>query len=273
MGITQSDEYCEIYERFIEEYDTGKPLLNIKMDILDEYLTEFDEKDGVLHDIYFAIGKAEWMCGGISPDIFEKISQIIKSGENITFYKELEATEHDLKLRQKNLDKFLNSLSTPRGKTKKRRTPTEKYIELAKPKLPPFLPGDIFAYEIGGRYRLLCFISRKRLYSTYAAYCYVWEKFYDHIPLIEDLFHENILPIGYFTAETFPDTDKLKLIGNNSDMKRLDLTYPWGLNGNWRPATQAIAKEEYLTELFPTELYMNLSECIQIIEKLLETKF
>ena len=34
MGITQSDEYCEIYERFMEEYDEGKPLLDIKQDIL-----------------------------------------------------------------------------------------------------------------------------------------------------------------------------------------------------------------------------------------------
>ena len=34
MGITQSDEYCEIYERFMEEYDEGKPLLYIKQDIL-----------------------------------------------------------------------------------------------------------------------------------------------------------------------------------------------------------------------------------------------
>ena len=40
MGITQSDEYCEIYERFMEEYDEGKPLSDIKKDILDEYNIE-----------------------------------------------------------------------------------------------------------------------------------------------------------------------------------------------------------------------------------------
>ena len=43
MGITQSDEYCEIYERFMEEYDEGKPLADIKADILEEYLEEFEE--------------------------------------------------------------------------------------------------------------------------------------------------------------------------------------------------------------------------------------
>lgn len=30
MGITQSDEYCDVYERFMEEYDEGKPVFNIK---------------------------------------------------------------------------------------------------------------------------------------------------------------------------------------------------------------------------------------------------
>ena len=83
MGITQSDEYCEIYDRFMEEYDEGKPLLDIKQDILDEYLEEFDEDDGVLHDVYFVIGEAEWMCGGISDEILDKITRIINSGANV----------------------------------------------------------------------------------------------------------------------------------------------------------------------------------------------
>lgn len=101
MGITQSDEYCDIYERFMEEYDEGKPMSDIKADILEEYLEEFDKNDGALHDVYFAIGKAEWMCGGISDVIFKIISDIIKFGKNIAFYKSLGVIESDLKLRQK----------------------------------------------------------------------------------------------------------------------------------------------------------------------------
>ncbi len=38
MGINQSDEYCSVYERFMEEYDKGKPVREITKDILDEYL-------------------------------------------------------------------------------------------------------------------------------------------------------------------------------------------------------------------------------------------
>lgn len=87
MGIVQSDEYCEIYERFMEEYDQGKPLSNIKNDILDEYLEEFDSKDGILHDVYFAIGKAEWMCGAYQMRSWRK-SRALSSPVNISFFTE-----------------------------------------------------------------------------------------------------------------------------------------------------------------------------------------
>ena len=59
MGMTQSDEFCEIYSRFMEEYDRGEDPIAIKKEILSEYLAQFDEEDGVLHDVYFAIAKAE----------------------------------------------------------------------------------------------------------------------------------------------------------------------------------------------------------------------
>ena len=106
MGVNQSDEYCSVYERFMDEYDKGKPVREISKDILDEYLDEFSENDGVLHDVFFALGKAEWMCGGISDIILQRIIKIIANGENIAFLSELEASENDLKARKKNLQKF-----------------------------------------------------------------------------------------------------------------------------------------------------------------------
>ena len=268
MGITQSDEYCEIYERFMEEYDEGKPLTDIKKDILDEYLEEFEESNEVFHDVFFAIGKAEWMCGGISDDVMEKITHIINTGENIAFYRELEASESDLRLRKKNLDKFLNSLSTPRGKVKKRRIPTEKYVRIEKPKLPAFHCGDIFAYEVEGKYRLLCFITRERFSSTYASYCYVWSKRYKSIPLVDDLVNEFIIPLGYFTVENFPSMDKLQYVGNIPEMKRLNISYPGVLYEPWKVATWAIAKEEHLSENYPPELSLRFCNCLKRIDEL-----
>lgn len=266
MGITQTDEYCEIYERFMEEYDQGKPLSDIKKDILDEYFEEFDENDGVFHDVYFAIGKAEWMCGGISDDIFSKISSIIKMGTNIEFYRELEASESDLKLRQKNLDKFLLLLSTPRGKTKKRKVPVDKYVKVEKPKLPDFHCGDIFAYKVDGKYRLLSLVNRGKFCLTEAAYCYVWTNLFDNIPSLEDLKEERIMPLGYFLIETFPALDKLEYVGNHSDLKKLDITFPGRLYEQWKPATWVIAKEENLSEQYPWELGMKFTDCLKKIQ-------
>jgi len=80
MGLAQSDEYCEIYERFMECYDEGMEVSEITEEILAEYLSEFEEDDGILHDVYFALAKAQWMCWQLSPALLERITQIIHSG-------------------------------------------------------------------------------------------------------------------------------------------------------------------------------------------------
>ena len=123
VGISQSDTYCETYERFIEEYDKGKPVSQITQDILAEWLEEFEEDDGVLHDVFFALGKAEWLCGGISESIFNRINEIIKNGKDIAYWQELSATPSDLKQRQKALQTFLNSISTSKATAKKEKFP------------------------------------------------------------------------------------------------------------------------------------------------------
>ena len=74
-----------------------------------------------MHDVYFALAKAEWMCCAQSKMVFDKVKIIIESGANICFYQELRATEKDLKARQKNLEKFWDSLQTPRAKPRQRR--------------------------------------------------------------------------------------------------------------------------------------------------------
>ncbi|MBQ8056770.1 MAG: hypothetical protein IJ275_00365 [Ruminococcus sp.] len=266
MGITQSDEYCEIYERFMDEYEQGKPIADIKKDILNEYSEEFNEDDSIFHDVYFALGKAEWMCGGISNEVFEKISHIIKSGENIAFYRELGATEKDLKLRKKNLDKFLASISVARGKIKKRKTPVDKYVKIRKQELPDFRCGDVFAYEIQGKYRVLCFVDKGQFFETEALYCYAFFKLFEELPVIDDLVNEYIIPLGYFTVETFPHIEKLNFIGNNPEFKKLDITHPHIISEKWKPATFAIAKEENLLEDYPIDLCMKFSDCIKKID-------
>ena len=141
MGITQSDEFCEVYDRFLEEYDQGRAVAEIREGLLLEYLGECDEEDGVLHDVYFAIAKAEWMCAEQSKAILDKVRYIIDNDLNITFYRELGATKSDLQLRCKNLQKFWATLQMPRRMPRKRNTPKiEQPSALSK--------GSVFWYRI-----------------------------------------------------------------------------------------------------------------------------
>ena len=266
MGITQSDEYADVYDRFMEEYDEGKPLPDIKQDILEDYLMEFEEDDGILHDVYFAIGKAEWMCGGISEDMFGKISHIIASGANIAFLRELEASERDLKQRQKNLEKFLRTLSVPRAKAKKRKIPTERYVK--KPKLPQFRPGDVFAYEFNGKYRLFCLITREKYLNTQAAFCYLWTRLFDQIPTIDELTEEAIIPLGRFTAEGFPKAETLQYVGNYSAIVELNMTNLKSINESWKYLRRTTVTEADLQKNCLLEMGMPLKDCLEKIELL-----
>ena len=274
MGITQSDEYCEIYERFMEEYDEGKPVADITKDILDEYLDEFEETDGVLHDVYFALGKAQWMCGGISKTIYNRVRQIIENGDNIIFFQELEATETDLKLRKKNLDKFLNSISSPREKARRRKTPESKYVPQVKPEypaLPKMQIGDVFAYKHNNAYRIFAIVRCEKLYARPAAYTYAWRKEFQEIPELTDLENEYLIPLGYFLGDTFPDSKDYVLIGNMSEIKKLGTIYrPEVISENWKPATYALAKPENLIEEYPMSLCLTLSEVYKRIEQFKE---
>ena len=158
MGISECDEYLEVYDSFMEEYDNGVECSAITAAILSKYHAEFDDGDGVMHDVYFALAKAEWMCCAQSELVLNRVREIIESGANIEFYRELEATESDLKQRKKNLDKFLNSLLVPREKPRKRkRTAPPKEKEL-----PPFEVGDLFAYKYGEGYRVMCILERRK---------------------------------------------------------------------------------------------------------------
>lgn len=270
MGITQSDEYCEVYDRFMEEYDEGRPVSDITKEILEEYLDEFEEDDGVLHDVYFALSKAEWMCGGISPAIYNRICHIIKNDQNIVFLRELGAREADLKVRKKNLEKFMNSLGTPRAKAKKRKIPEEKYVPRKKqvfPALPNVKVGDVLAYKCGKGYRIFAIVRREKLYARPAAYAYAWRGAFREIPSLMELKQGYIMPLGYFLGDTFPDEKDYILIGNMADIKKLGTIYrPEVINEVWRPATFALAKPGHLVEEYPMDLCLALGEVYNKIQ-------
>lgn len=276
MGITQSDEYCEVYESFMEEYDNGRDVADISGDMLNKYFEEFDENDGILHDVYFALGKAEWMCGGISEPILKRICEIVKGEENITFLRELDATEADLRQRSKNLEKFLQSLSVPRNKVRKRKKKgktKEEFVIHNNPALPQFEVGDVFAYKNEKRYRIFSLTRRAVVIKKdngepyRAAFAILWQKKFDDVPEIEDLKNEQVIPLGYFTGGTLPEDDEYVFIGNMSELKVLESVLLFNrINELWKPVNSGEAKVENLTEDIPPHLYMSLGEMLKRAE-------
>ncbi len=140
MGLTQSDEFMDVYDQFVEEYNNGKEADTIASEVFVEYRKEFDADDGVLHDVYFAIAKAQWERGELQPDIFDRVRKIITSGDNVKFYEELDATASDLKKRTQILNDFLAKISAPPEKLKRRKKPSI-------PRPYPLSKGDVFVYQ------------------------------------------------------------------------------------------------------------------------------
>lgn len=209
MGLAQSDEYCEVYETFMEAYDDGGEPEKIAVDILEQYLDEFDADDGVLHDVYFALAKAQWMCQALEPGIYDRVKEIIEKGENIDFYRELEATEADLRLRQKNLQKFLVTLRTPRPVKRKlkRKKPTEEK------KLPDLNAGDVLLYSEAGVKRVAIVLGYYESQGWSKIVMLIVSKRFCEKPTMEQIW-QGTGQIVSFGPEQFLGKTKYKVIGN-----------------------------------------------------------
>ena len=208
MGLTQSDEFCEIYERFMDRYNYGDEVSAIVSDILAEYENEFSHDDGILHDVYFALAKAEWMCCAPSERVQKRVREIIESDANIAFYRESGAKDADLKLRKKNLDKFLNSLQTPRAKPRQRRIdPLDRVKEF-----PPVKVGECYSYKHENGHRIFIILDRfKEIGWNEQLCCCILKNTFLNSDI--DIMNEQIGFISYFVGLEFLAKSSIKRIG------------------------------------------------------------
>lgn len=208
-GLTQSDEYCEVYDSFMEKYDAGKSVDAITDEILDGYLSEFDADDGILHDVYFTLAKCQWMCGALSDTIMATVKEIIQKGKNLAFLEELDADDRFLRDRKKNLDKFLLSLETPRKTPRKRKTPPKERH------LPPANIGDVFSYKGKAGLRIMVVLDFwDKTHWCEGYFCCILDNEYQVKPDINELALEKIGQIGMYDAEAFLPASKIRFIGN-----------------------------------------------------------
>ena len=116
MDLNQSDEFCEIYNEYMDLYDIGLEPSVITQQILNRFPFE-----NISHNILFAIAKTEWSLGFRSESVFSRVNQIIDNRENIAYYRSLGFSEQDIKEREEKLFSFQALLQTPPEAPRKRK--------------------------------------------------------------------------------------------------------------------------------------------------------
>ena len=116
MDLNQSDEFCEIYNEYMDLYDIGLEPAEITQQMLQKY-----QKEAIPHNAFFAIAKAGWSLGFRSESVFLRVNQIIDNRENITYYQSLGFSEQDINERSKKLLCFQALLQTSPKAPRKRK--------------------------------------------------------------------------------------------------------------------------------------------------------
>jgi hypothetical protein len=145
-SITGNDEFMSVYESFKEaygEYDGKKWVYDLdvlKKKMEEQFAEKLKDKD-LAADYWFAMAKAFWDYGIKDDSAYLETKQIVISGSDLETWRSLEATEQQIKERQKALDKFVEKLSAPKEKPIQR--PKLVFIQ------PPFAVGDLLVIKSG----------------------------------------------------------------------------------------------------------------------------
>jgi hypothetical protein len=119
LGISSNDTFSDIYQQFFDLYGEGMEIIDISAKPIraNQEIIEIPEDS---NNFWFALAKAQWECKSLDKGLFEKVKDIIVSGNDLKVWSDLGATKADLKIRQKNLNKFLDTLQSEKPKPRKR---------------------------------------------------------------------------------------------------------------------------------------------------------
>src|SRR5687767_8277147 len=119
-AISSNDTFEDIYQEFFDLYNKGQDVLEITSYIISNNTDAQADYEGK-NSFWFALAKAQWECGALDIDIYEKVKSVVNNGDDLKLWEELNGTSNDLKKRKKVLDEFLEKISKPNLKIKKRK--------------------------------------------------------------------------------------------------------------------------------------------------------
>lgn len=143
-GIKSNDTSGDIYDDFFKLYNEGKSVIEISEQLIKQNKELIEDKYDS-NNFWFALALCQWECKQLDNSLLEKIKKIIESKSDLAIWKELDATDSDIKKRESELNKFLIKLQTE--KKVARRIVKTKYINSI------FLKGDCFVFKmVDGNY-------------------------------------------------------------------------------------------------------------------------
>lgn len=139
VAIKDNDAFADVYSEFYDLYNKGGEPNSVSKKVTEsnrEILSIEEEKNS----FWFALALAQWETKSLESKILTKVTDIVNSGEDLKIWKDLGASESDLKKREKALNKFLEKIKSDRPKTKPRKKP--------KLKTPIFSKGDCITFKL-----------------------------------------------------------------------------------------------------------------------------
>lgn len=118
-AIKSNDTSADTYADFFDLYNEGKEPTEIKKKLI-------SENPNGTNDFWFALALALWETKSLPNDILEKVRKIIESESDLKLWRELDASESDIKKRKIVLKKFLTKLESEKAKPKARKRISKK---------------------------------------------------------------------------------------------------------------------------------------------------
>ena len=122
--INGNDTFQDIYQNFFALYNQGQNPSDISIQIQDDFAEMFNDYDDCNNSL-FGLALAQWETKSLDQTIFEKVKEIIESGNDLEVWKGLGADEKTLKQRKEVLNNFLFKISSEKEKPKRRMAPNE----------------------------------------------------------------------------------------------------------------------------------------------------
>jgi len=116
-AILSDDLARDVYDEYMDKYDEGIDHSAIYELLLKSFAEAlYDADEGPV--FWLALAKAQWECGVLQDDVFERVTRIIESNDGMARLEE--EGQRMLKKRKQVLDSFLTIISTPKEKPRKR---------------------------------------------------------------------------------------------------------------------------------------------------------